>query len=125
MGAYNSGDCFSFSDKFYNDPIDITDISKNYIGYEELGNLIMNIYYKTEELISSNGSPCTIYEDPSTMSSYCTEYANIYACIFNVINDLNSIWEFAPNPIDYPDDQSSAVIADVINSLNDLQSIFV
>jgi hypothetical protein len=125
MGAYNSGDMFSFSDKFYNDPIDITDISKNYIGYDKLINLIANIYYKTEDLNSLNGSLCSIYEDPSTMSSYCTEYSNIYICIFNVINDLNSIWEYTPNPIEFPDDMTSAVIADIINSLNDIQSIFV
>jgi len=120
-GTYNASDSFSFSDKFYNDPPDITDISKNYIGYDNLYNIVINIYNNMQQLLSEDDS-CSIYQDPSIMSKYCIQYNNIYGSITNLINDLYTIWPLIPDPIQYPDDITGAVIADMINSLLTLQS---
>jgi hypothetical protein len=117
-GTYNAGDCFSFSDKFNNDIPDFSDIKNNYIGIDNLQIIIENIYYRGQDLSSTNETPCSISVKPSTNN--CIQYRNIYYSLTNLLNDLYLIWSFVTDP----KDKVNGIIGDMINSIYLLISFY-
>lgn len=122
-GTYEPNDFALFSEKFNYDIPDISDIGKNYIGSEYLNETIIpNIYNRALEISDANELPCSI--NSTAQSLNCTEYTNIYGSATNLLNDLFYIWPLVPDPIEFPSDITTGVIADMINALFNLQNAF-
>jgi hypothetical protein len=88
------------------------------IGIDNLQIIIENIYYRGQDLSSTNETPCSISVKPSTNN--CIQYRNIYYSLTNLLNDLYLIWSFVTDP----KDKVNGIIGDMINSIYLLISFY-
>jgi hypothetical protein len=118
-GEYSAGDIWNYQDFFVENP-DFSDITNNYIGLDNLGNIVMNAFTDVPNLIVNETVPCSIYDDTESVTPICKKYIYVYLGSVDLMSDLNTLSTIVLDP----DDPVLNIFTDMISFLNILQTIF-
>jgi hypothetical protein len=118
-GEYSAGDIWNYQNFFVENP-DFSDITDNYIGLENLGNIIINAFTDVPNLIANETVSCSIYDDTESVTPICKKYIYVYLGSVDLMSDLNTLSTIVLDP----DDPVLNIFTDMISFLNILQTIF-